>query len=468
MPLGKLFPIMLAASLGYFVVQLDVSIVNLSLPAIQVYYHVSVPTLQWVVNAYTLSFSVLLLSAGVLGDHYGSKRFLMIGYALFCIGSLACATAPTISFLLAARFFQGIGAAFIVPNSLSVINWSFADDPKRRLGLLSIWMAFGGAALTSGPILGGFVTSFASWRYIFLINLPVCLAGIALTARGVKAIPPRKTRRQDWLGQGLLLVFSAALLLLIINYSGISPGVRVALFAAVVAGLGAFLIVEKKVREPAVPLDAFRNIGLQEAVTYGALINFLYFGVVFYSSLYFRYGLHMTALQAGLAFIPITLPLIVSNMLSAKISRRYGPKRPVWIGFAILVPGMLWLAVPVSRAGYTHMLPGDILVSFGVGFITPMITAVALQSIGPERGGMMAGVVNFFRQISGAFGVAVFGAFIASPETSLGYRDFRYALVTLAVFLVLSMGFFTHKKSRRRDSSAPFVNGEPAEAKVIE
>jgi DHA2 family methylenomycin A resistance protein-like MFS transporter len=449
---------MLATSLGYFVVQLDVSIVNLSLPAIQAYYHSDVSTLQWIVNAYTLSFSILLLSAGVLGDRYGSKRFLIIGYTLFFVGSLACAAAPTISFMLAARLFQGIGAAFIVPNSLAVINWSFSDNKRRRLLLLSIWMSFGGAALTCGPILGGLITSFASWRYIFLINLPVCLFGIALTAQWVKATPPRQSKRQDWLGQALILFFSAALLLFIINYADMPSRAHIGLLFAAATGLGLFVIVELKLTDPAIPLDMFRNSGLQRAVTYGAIVNFLYFGIVFYSSLYFRYDLKMTALQAGLAFIPITLPLIFANVLSAKISRRYSPDRSISVGFAFLIPGMLCLALPTLRAGYIQMLPAFILISFGVGLITPMITAIALHSIGPERGGMIAAVVNFFRQISGAFGVAVFGIFMTSTNGTTSYRDFRFALVMLACILIVSIWLFSRMELRQNTCPIKDVN----------
>ena len=236
--------LMAAASIGYFVVQLDVSIVNLSLPAMQAYYHADVSMLQWIVNAYTLAFSVFLLSSGVLGDRYGSKRFLIIGYALFFVGSLACGCAPSITFMLGARFVQGIGAAIIVPNSLAVINWSFSSHNALRLTLLSVWMSFGGAALTSGPIIGGLITAFASWRYIFLINLPVCLAGIILTLRYVKVPPKSTARMSDWGGQMLLLVASTALLMLIINFTRLSHFAVAGLGLATVIGLALFVSIE--------------------------------------------------------------------------------------------------------------------------------------------------------------------------------------------------------------------------------
>lgn len=438
----QLVLLMAATSLGYFVVQLDVSIVNLSLPAIQHYFQIDVAMLQWIVNTYTLSFSVVLLSAGVLGDRYGSKNFLILGYAIFCVASLACGMAPTVPTMLLARFVQGIGAAIIVPNSLAVINWSLPDNKSLRLTLVSIWMAFGGVGLTSGPIFGGIINSIANWRYIFFINLPVCALGIFLTARYVRATPVRQARQQDWLGQGLILCFATTLLVLIINYVELSRDAKWALVIAAVASFALFVRVEKRSHDPAIPLEIFRNVGLQKALLIAVMLNFVYFGVVFFSSLYFRHYLKMTVLQAGLAFIPITLPLIVSNLLSAKISRTYGPERTIAIGFVFMIPGLLYLAVPALRNGYASMLPAFAVTTFGIGFIPSMITAIAMSSIGPERGGMISAVVNFFRQIAGAFGVAVFGIFMTSADGETAYRHFGVALVSVALVLLLSIGVF--------------------------
>lgn len=433
----KVALLMAASSIGYFVVQLDVSIVNLSLPTMQAYYHADVSMLQWIVNAYTLAFSVFLLSSGVLGDRYGSKRFLVVGYALFFAGSLACGCAPTITFMLGARFVQGIGAAIIVPNSLAVINWSFANRNALRLTLLSVWMAFGGAALTSGPIIGGIITSFASWRYIFLINLPVCLAGIVLTLRFVDTPPKSAARTNDWSAQILLLVAATALLILIINYAALSSVKVLALGATTTACLVWFVHIEKRVPNPAIPLSLFADRGLQRALAVGVVVNFLYFGIVFFTSLYFREALKMSALQAGLAFIPVTLPLIVSNMASGKLSRRSGPERSILTGLTLLIPGTLLLAVPAMRHAYWPMLPAFALISLGVGLITPMITATALQTIGPECGGMISAVVNFSRQIAGAFGVAVFGLFVAHGRASASWLDFSITLTASAAALLL-------------------------------
>ncbi|MCE5360488.1 MAG: MFS transporter [Acidithiobacillus sp.] len=446
MYIRKLLPALMAASLGYFVVQTDVSIVNLSLPSIQAYYHTSVSMLQWIVNAYTLSLSVLLLSAGVLGDHYGTKRFLIIGYIVFFVGSFACAIAPSIPFLLASRFFQGIGAAIIIPNSLAVINSTFAHDNRLRVLMITIWMAFGGVALSAGPIFGGIITSIASWRYIFVINLPICLIGTLLVWRYVNvSLSCHVGRRHDWLGQALILFFATSLLLLIINYDDLTNITRWTLFGAAITSLVLFVITEIKHVDPAIPLVIFRNTGLRRAVTLGFLVNFIYFGIIFFLSLYFRYNLHMTPLQAGLAFIPVTFPLIISNIWSAKITRRHYPEMSIMIGLLVLISGMFYLSL-LSEKGtsYLEMFPALAFVSCGVGLVTPMITTIAMHSIGHERGGMISGVINFSRQVGGTFGVAVFGGFLSSSENVAHYDIFSDALLVIAFVMIGFVWWFRH------------------------
>lgn len=445
--LWQLVLFMAATSLGYFVVQLDVSIVNLSLPAIRESYGIDIPALQWIANIYTLSFSVALLSAGVLGDRFGSKKFLLLGYAVFALSSLACGAAPSIGTMLAARFVQGIGAALIVPSSLAAINWAFSNNPRLRVALVTTWIAFGGAALTCGPIFGGIINSLGSWRYIFLLNLPVCAIGMWLTLRHVQPKPVVRRGRQDWLGQGLILLVSAALMLLIVNYAELSTIARVVLAAAAAIGLAMFMRIERTQINPAIPLGIFRIVGLQKALVFGVLVNFVYFGIVFFASLHFRYHLHMTVFESGMAFIPITLPLIVSTLLSRSVSNAYGPERTILVGFAFMIPGLLYLALPPLGSSYLLMLPAFLLITFGIGFIPPMVTAIAMQSVEPDRGGMISAVVNFFRQISGAFGVAIFGIFTSFENFNTSYRYFSFTLLSTAIVLIVSICFFAVRPS---------------------
>jgi MFS transporter, DHA2 family, methylenomycin A resistance protein len=449
-----LIPFIAATSLGYFVVQLDVSIVNLSLPALRQAFHAGIPTLQWIVNTYTLAFSVTLLSAGVLGDRYGNRGFLMLGYALFALASLACAAAPDTPLMLAARVAQGLGAALVVPNSLAVINRRFVDDEARRVALVSGWVTFGGVALTCGPLLGGLINALGSWRWIFVINLPVCALGLLLTARHVDAAPRRATAPLDWLGQALLLVGASALLALIINHASLGRDAQLGLLAATLAAGLAFIAVERRHAYPAIPLGLFRNVGLQQGLVYGGLINFAYFGIVFFASLYFRERLGMSAAHAGLAFIPITLPLVLGNQVGARIARVRGPARAIATGFALMIPGLLLLALPTLHDSYLAMLPAFALTTFGIGFVPPLVTAIAMRSVGPERGGMVSALVNFFRQIAGAFGVAVFGGLVAPTPgaTGSGYPAFSVALVAVALVLLAAIGGFAVRA--RRDARA--------------
>lgn len=448
----KLMFIMAATSLGYFVVQLDVSIVNLSLPSIQKFFNVDVSMLQWAINIYTLTFSVLLLSSGILGDRYGSKNFLIFGYALFFIGSMACGLASAMKLLLIFRAFQGVGAAMIVPNSLSIINKNFSNDKNLKTILITIWMSFGGIALTCGPIFGGIITSIASWRYIFLINLPICGLGIILTKIFVGNDEIKIFKKHDFVGQSLIFISSLTLLITIINYHDLTIGNLIYLISIFGTSLFMFIFVENKSSNPSIPLDIFKNINLQKSLTYGILVNLTYFGIVFFSSLYFRYALKLNSFQSGLAFIPITIPLIIANILSGKISIKYSSGRSINIGLFFLISGMLYLAIPYIESNYYLMLPAFILISFGVGLITPMITSIAMLSINQERGGMISAVINFFRQISGAFGVAIFGIFSSEIPSELAYRHFGVGLLSLVIILLFSIIYFKNKENRMTTS----------------
>jgi DHA2 family methylenomycin A resistance protein-like MFS transporter len=431
-----------AVSLGYFVVQLDVSIVNLCLPTIQQELGVDSSLMQWIVNAYVVAFSVLLLSAGVLGDRYGSRRLLVWGYAAFFVGSAGCGLAASTPILLAARIVQGVGAAIIVPNSLSILNKRFDAQARLRVMLLTVWMSFGGAALASGPVIGGAITSIASWRYIFLINLPICGAGVFLTLKFVPKERPHAARRHDFKGQLAVFLAALALLVLVGNYRDLGDTVKYGLAAAAIFGALAFLAIEKNCADPAIPLALFRSGALRQALVYAALVNFTYFGLVLFLSLYFRHSLAMSPLDAGLAFLPVTTPLIVANIASGYLDRRYGAMTPIHLGFALLIAGMLLLSHVGYLDAYREMLPGLVLVSLGVGLITPMITSIAIRSTDATRGGTISAVVNFFRQIAGAFGVAAFGLFADRLPSASAYMHFCRALEFTALACAASIVYF--------------------------
>ncbi|MCU4578343.1 MFS transporter [Acinetobacter courvalinii] len=443
--LYRIVLLMFATSLGYLVVQLDVSIVNISLPNIQVNLGAKLSELQWIVNVYVLLFASMLLSSGVLGDRYGSKRLLICGYSVFMTGSVLCALSSSITIMLIARAIQGIGAAVIVPNSLAIINKTFSDNPKLRTTLITLWMAFGGIALTSGPILGGLITSTLSWHYIFLINIPICLLGLYFTIKYVKKDIQIETQKNDILGQFLIFLSSLASLMLIINFKSYNWIQLILLSMSVIVTLLLFFKREKNFFNPAIPLEIFKNIELQRALSYGFLVNFIYFGIIFFMSLYFVNVMNFTPLQAGIAFVPFTIPLIAANIISGKLSNKYYSLLPINVGIAFMLVGMVALAMPITGTNYTFMLPALISISIGVGLITPMITTIAMLSIDQKKSGMISAVVNFFRQISGAFGVAIFGLFVDLAIEHRTYLYFQYILLITIACFILSYFYFTIK-----------------------
>lgn len=440
--------LMLATSLGYLVVQLDVSIVNISLSNMQESLGAKLSELQWIVNIYVLLFAATLLSSGVLGDRYGSKRLLIYGYSIFLLGSVLCAASPTITIMLIARAIQGIGAAIIVPNALAIINKSFIDDKKLRTTLITVWMSFGGVALTSGPILGGLITSTLSWHYIFLINIPICLLGIYITWKCVKKDEIVKTQKNDFLGQFLIFLFSLAFLIFIIDFQNFST-MHLALISLFIVGVFyLFILREKTFSSPAIPLNIFKNFELQRALAYGFIVNYIYFGIVFFISLYFINVMKLSPIEAGLAFIPFTIPLVIANIISGKLSNAYNPLVPINIGIFFMIVGMVALALPITGTSYSYMLPALLTISFGVGLITPMITSIAMLSIEQSKSGMISAVVNFFRQISGAFGVAIFGIFVNQAIKHNSYVYFQYILLISAAIFLLSYLYFWFRSKK--------------------
>lgn len=440
--------LMLATSLGYLVVQLDVSIVNISLSNMQESLGAKLSELQWIVNIYVLLFAATLLSSGVLGDRYGSKRLLIYGYSIFLLGSVLCAASPTITIMLIARAIQGIGAAIIVPNSLAIINKSFIDDKKLRTTLITVWMSFGGVALTSGPMLGGLITSTLSWHYIFLINIPICLLGIYITWKCVKKDEIVKTQKNDFLGQFLILLFSLAFLIFIIDFQNFSAMYLALISLFIVGVFYLFILREKTFSSPAIPLDIFKNFELQRALAYGFIVNYIYFGIVFFISLYFINVMKLSPIEAGLAFIPFTIPLVIANIISGKLSNAYNPLVPINIGIFFMIVGMVSLALPITGTSYSYMLPALLTISFGVGLITPMITSIAMLSIEQSKSGMISAVVNFFRQISGAFGVAIFGIFVDQAIKHNSYVYFQYILLISAAIFLLSYLYFWFRSKK--------------------
>lgn len=433
--------VLLACSFAFIIVQLDVTIVNVALPRMGQELGASVGDLQWVVDAYTLGFAVFLLSAGVLGDKFGSRRVFLAGFWLFTLASLACAAATGAMMLNVARAVQGIGAALLVPSSLAILNASYAHDKVQLAKAVGWWTAAGGVSIALGPVLGAVLLEMAGWRSIFWVNIPLCLAGAWLTMRAVPAAAGKDPQRAfDMPGQLLAVVALTAFIGAVIEVHALGWShamVQGGLALAALAG-AVFLLVEARSKAPMLPLALFRSAGFSGAVAFGVLVNFAYYGVIFVLSFYLQSVRGYTALEAGMIFLPLTGTFIFSNIASGRMSARTGLRAPMIVGGLIGAGGYALLGVfgISDHAGFWAMLPGLALIPAGMGLAVPAMTTSILASVPGGQAGTASAVLNTARQVGGALGVAVYGAMVAAGTPAMAMAGLRTALAVSAALLL--------------------------------
>jgi DHA2 family methylenomycin A resistance protein-like MFS transporter len=435
--------ILLAASFAFIIVQLDVTIVNVALPQIGSQLGADVSALQWVVDAYTLGFAVLLLAAGAMGDRFGPRRVFLSGFALFAVASIACAAAPTVLALNIARACQGIGAALLVPSSLSILNAAYAHDKKQLAKAIGWWTAAGGVSIAAGPVVGGLLIATAGWRSIFWVNVPICIAGYLIT----RAVVPRTNgknpaRSFDLAGQLLAVLALTAFIGAVIEVQALgwsSAVVQAGLVMALICG-AAFLMVESRTAAPMLPLSLFHSRSFSGAVLFGVLVNFAYYGVIFVLSFYLQKVRHFSVIQTGLTFLPLTATFIFSNIASGLMSSRTGLRPPMILGGLIGASGyaLLGLFGISHTASVVDMLPGLALIPAGMGLAVPAMTTSILGSVEPHLAGTASAVLNAARQVGGATGVAVFGAMAAAASDDQVISGVRDTLACSAMLLAIA------------------------------
>ncbi len=343
---------LLAICLGYFMVILDATIVNVALPSIGRDLGGGVGGLQWVIDAYTVVFAGLLLSAGSIGDLVGSRKVLDTGLALFTAASAACALAPSVGALVGARVAQGLGAALMVPSSLALLRAAYQDTAERARAV-GAWGAVAGVAAASGPILGGVLVTIADWRAVFVVNLPVGLLAMWLSYRHLPNAGERSDAAVDPAGQvlGVLTLTLLTLGLIAGGSSGWgSPLALIGLIGFAPALLG-FLAVERRARHPMLPLDLFSNRTFSGATFVGLAINLGFYGQLFAISLFFQRVRGFSALETGLALLPEGVFVAVSSMLSGRLTSRIGPRVPMLVG---LLVGAVGFAALIIAGGSTR------------------------------------------------------------------------------------------------------------------
>jgi EmrB/QacA subfamily drug resistance transporter len=404
--------------LAQFMVILDVAIVNVALPSMRAGLHFSTAGLQWVVNAYTLTFAGFLMLGGRSADLLGRRRVFLTGTALFALSSLACALADSRGLLIGARGLQGLSGAVLSPATLSIITSSLPEGPERNRGLAA-WGAVGGLGASSGVLLGGVLTQAFGWPAIFAVNVPLGLIVVALGLRVIPATPgAHGTRHFDVTGAVLVTASLVSLTFGIVRTDALgwsAPGVLGPLIAGLVL-LAAFLAVEAYVAEqPLMPLSIFRIGHLRAANSVVLLLYASQFPGWFFLTLYLQQVLHYDAIEAGLAFLPMTLSIFAASTLSPRVVARFGPRRVITTGMLTAAAGMMLLSGVAPGGTYVGtVLLGSLLSALGMGLTLVPATIVAMQGVERAQSGVASGLLNTSRLVGGAFGLAVLSTIAAS------------------------------------------------------
>jgi EmrB/QacA subfamily drug resistance transporter len=400
-----------AMCFALFMIMLDNTVVNVALPSIQDDLGASLSGLEWTVNAYTLTFAVLLVTGGRLGDIFGRRRMFLFGVVVFALSSAAIGLAPTQGWLVAGRALQGIGAAFMMPGTLSIISHAF--PPEERGKAIGTWAGVSALALALGPVVGGALTEYVSWRAIFFLNLPVAAGAVAVT---LFATPESRDetidRVVDYLGIGTLSAGLTALVLALVegNQWGWGSAGIVSLLAVAAVGLVAFVAVEMRVRAPMVDFSFFRSRSFLGANAVAFIVSFAMLAMFFFLALYMQNILGYSPVETGVRFLPSTLMIVLVAPLAGRLSDRVGP-RPLMAAGLTLTAISLFIFTRIGvDTGYGLVLPAVTIMGAGLGItMSPMSTA-AMNAVSVDKAGVASGILSMNRMVGATFGVAALGA----------------------------------------------------------
>jgi EmrB/QacA subfamily drug resistance transporter len=392
---------------------LDIAVVNTALPHIAQALHSGLSGVQWVIDAYTLTLAAAVLSAGSLADRLGRRLIFAIGMGVFTAASLACALAGSIALLDGARAIQGIGAAMLFASSLAILTDAYPDAAGRATAF-AVYGATIGASFALGPVIGGALTSGVSWQAVFYVNLPLGVFAIAATLLWMRESRDPEPRRLDVPGQATLAggLFLLVLALLRGNEQGWGSTQILAELAAAAVLLVAFVVVERRAREPMLPLHLFRMSGFAGAQLAVFAISASFFALFLYTTLYLQNILHLSPLDAGLVYLPGTILLFVVSGATAELTKRIPPGTLIVAGLALVVAGLALMTLAQANSSWLALLPGVLVVCAGTGLFNPANAAVALGSLSDAQSGLAAGVNDVFRQGGIAVGVAAYGVLV--------------------------------------------------------
>ena len=404
-----------AMCFALFMIMLDNTVVNVALPSIQRDLHASLSSLEWTVNAYTLTFAVLMVTGGRLGDIFGRRRMFLFGVVVFGISSLAIGFAPDDTTLIIFRAVQGIGAAFMMPATLSIITQAF---PAHERGTaIGTWAGVSALALAIGPVLGGFLTQQVSWRAIFFINPPIAAVAVAVTLFAARESRDESVSRSvDLPGIGAITVGLTAIVLALVEGNEWHWGSTrtVALLATAAVALVAFVAIELRSRAPMVDFAFFRSRSFLGSNVVAFLVSFAMLAMFFFISLYMQNVLGYSPLQTGVRFLPTTLVIIVMGPLAGRLTDRVGPRPLITLGMIVVAASLFIQSHITVHSGYGLLLPGFLLMGFGMGLVMSPMSTAGMNAVDRTKAGVASGVLSMSRMVGGTFGVAVMGALVAA------------------------------------------------------
>ena len=400
-----------AMCFALFMIMLDNTVVNVALPSIQQDLGASISGLEWTINGYTLSFAVLLATGGRLGDIFGRRRMFLIGVVIFALSSATAGLAPNETALVLSRVVQGVGAALMMPGTLSIITDAFPAHERGKA--MGTWAGVSALALAVGPVLGGFLTEHVSWRAIFYINIPVAIGAVIATLFAVRESRDTSVGRDvDYAGVAVLTVGLTALVLALVegNAWGWGSTEVIALLALAAVALPTFVFVENRVKAPMVQFDLLSDRNFLGAVVVALIITFAMMGVFFFLALYMQDILGYSPLEAGIRFLPSTLMIVGVAPVAGRLSDRYGPRWLIAGGLTIVAASLFSFSRIAVDSTYLELLPGFMLLGIGVAMTMSPMTSAAMNAVPVQKAGIASGVLSMFRMVGGSLGVAVTGA----------------------------------------------------------
>jgi EmrB/QacA subfamily drug resistance transporter len=461
-----------AMCFALFMIMLDNTVVNVALPSIQRDLHASISGLEWTINGYTLSFAVLLATGGRLGDIFGRRRMFLFGVVIFTLSSATAGLAANSTDLVISRVVQGVGAALMMPATLSIVTDAF--PPHERGKAMGTWAGVSALALAVGPVLGGFLTEHVSWRAIFYLNIPVAVGAVAAALFAVRESRDTTVGRElDFAGVVVLTGTLTALILALVegNAWGWGSPEIVALLIVAVVGMAAFVAIELRVKVPMVEFHFFADRNFLGAVVVALIVSFSMLGVFFFLALYMQNILHYSPLEAGVRFLPSTLMIVGVAPVAGRLADRFGPRWLIAGGLVIVAASLYSFSGIAVDSSYLDLLPGFMLLGIGIALTMSPMTSAAMNAVAVEKAGIASGVLSMFRMVGGSLGVAVTGAIFqaavganfeaATPEEfvdALGFAMTVCAVVAAAGAVIGALAIRAKRDTLSLEATEAAVN----------